>query len=102
MISILETMGGIAHRAGSQGPEQCREGSENNIRKHTSGQDIAEKTAECQTRDRGGSEERHDRKCFRKADLYGAAREIEPGGDHGQDCIERGDQGRLSDISGFL
>ena len=92
----------LPKRVGAKGAEQGRESAENNIGQRAAGQYIAQKASKRQAGDGSGSQEGQDRECLRKADLYGSAREIESRGDHGQDRIKCGDQGRLGDVNGFL
>ena len=86
----------------SQGAEQCCQRAENDVGQRAARDQVADKASERQAGDRGGGKERQDRQALRKADLYGAAGQVETCSDHSQDSIERGDQRCIGDIICFV
>ena len=82
----------------ADGAQERRERAEDDVGQRAAGQNIAEKTPDRETGDRGRSEKGHDRERFGETDLDGAAGKVKSRRDHSERGIERCDHSGMSDI----
>ena len=87
----------ISQLPGPERADQSCGGTEDNIRKSAAGQDIADQTANKQSRYSGGGKQGKDGKSFRETDLNRIVRESEGVGHEGEHNVEGSDHRRLGE-----